>query len=74
MREVLKLQEMEGLLRQLDTAEAFNVAYVGSKPGNRNSRQLQNWRTKIINRLNKLVYGGARQTVWNTIGRKARRF
>jgi hypothetical protein len=74
VREVQKLDQIDSISTKLDTAEAFNVAYVGSKADKqkRNQKQLSNWRTKQINQINKLLKR-ARQTIWETKGKKARR-
>ena len=75
VKEVLKLEQVDAINAKLDTAEAFNVAYVGSKADKqkRNQKQFSNWRTKQINQINKLLKR-ARQTIWETKGKKARRF
>lgn len=71
MREVEKLQEVDRLTVTLDIAEAFNVAYVGSK-GGKNSGALKRWRSKMIGRITRLL-GQERKTAWDTM-RKSKRF
>ena len=69
------LMEIEALIKKLDLAEVINVAYVGSKAdkNGRNARQFRAWRTRQIGNINKLLKR-AMQTVWERIGKKARRF
>ena len=76
VQEVRRLEHADGLLHKLDLAEAFNVAYIGSKPDKHraNVRQLTSWRRDTWRQIEKLLHpAGARQTIWDNLRKKSRR-
>jgi len=64
------LQELKAIAFKLDLAEAFNIAYVGSRSSD--GKQLKRWRTTLVNRINKLL-GRETKTIWDSIGGKSRK-
>ena len=79
--EALKYDKKQKLIKKRDTAEAFNMAYVGSKPskGEKSQREYSKWQRKIIKEIAKLESRKIQQeTVWQRLRgkgkRKSRRF
>ena len=65
INEVRKQNDIDRLLQQLDIAEAFNVAYVGST-GQRKGKEYHNWRTKKMNAIYKIL-GMKQATIWDNL-------
>jgi hypothetical protein len=70
----IELRKKKRILNQLDIAEAFNFAYMGSQPGqkgktNKGFKMYGNWRRQKYRELNPDLY---KTTVWDN-SKKSRR-
>jgi hypothetical protein len=72
----LKEKQRQRLIRKLDTAEAFNLAYVGSRPskGKKNMKAYERWQKKQIKKIAELEGRKIKtQTVWDALRRNKRK-
>jgi hypothetical protein len=74
IKEVYRLNNIDLLRNKLDLAEAFNAAYVGSKPDKNkaNARQYRNWRYGVMKNIGKLLKQTSK-TLWDSMTRKSKR-
>lgn len=70
----IDLREKKRIIHQLDIAEAINVAYIGSQPGqkgktNKGAKDYQRWRRK---KYHELMPNREVVTIWDNIKRSGR--